>query len=124
MTIPIQLTTPSVLYMETGSNFLLDFIKVGVKVAEGTWIGEQRSRVNFLRLILDPGTHYIKILNAHSKNTYHMEHEIKNQIDVRRTPERERKKEQQRERNGGNQEIKTKRQTVKACSLFHACSSP
>ncbi|PHJ25306.1 transmembrane protein [Cystoisospora suis] len=84
MTIPIQLTTPSVLYMETGSNFLLDFVKVGVKVAEGTWIGEQRSRVNFLRLILEPGTHYIKILNAHSKNTYHMEHEIKSEIDRER----------------------------------------
>ncbi|PFH34477.1 hypothetical protein BESB_065080 [Besnoitia besnoiti] len=84
MTVPFQLTTPSVLYVEAGSNFLLDFVKVGVRVEEGTWIGEQRGRVNFLRLILDPGVHYLRILNAHANNSYKPEREIKSAIDNQR----------------------------------------
>nr|CEL66274.1 TPA: hypothetical protein BN1204_020920 [Neospora caninum Liverpool] len=84
MNVPLHVTTPSVLYVESGSNFLLDFIKVGVRVAEGTWIGEQRGRVNFLRLILEPGTHYLKIYNTHANNVYKPEHEIKQSVDSQR----------------------------------------
>ncbi|KFG61760.1 putative transmembrane protein, partial [Toxoplasma gondii RUB] len=84
MTFPLHVTTPSVLYVEVGSNFLLDFIKVGVRVAEGTWIGEQRGRVNFLRLILEPGTHYVKIIHAHASNVYAAEPAIKQAVDTSR----------------------------------------
>ncbi|KAL8434896.1 hypothetical protein Efla_000707 [Eimeria flavescens] len=61
LSVPLHLTSPSVVYAEVGSNFVVDFVRVGIEVVEGLWLGEQRGRQNSLKLVLDAGEHSLRV---------------------------------------------------------------
>ncbi|XP_026190358.1 uncharacterized protein LOC113146624 [Cyclospora cayetanensis] len=61
LSVPLHLTSPSVIYAEAGSNFVVDFVRVGIEVVEGLWLGEQRGRQNSLKLLLDAGEHALRV---------------------------------------------------------------
>eukprot|EP00397_Hematodinium_sp_SG-2012_P000348 GEMP01000348.1.p1 GENE.GEMP01000348.1~~GEMP01000348.1.p1 ORF type:complete len:2079 (+),score=363.61 GEMP01000348.1:79-6315(+) len=55
----VHILKPSVVAVLTSSSFLLDQVRIGIKVPEGTWIGEQRGRSNNLRVELSAGDYEI-----------------------------------------------------------------
>jgi len=59
--VPVELTAPSILYIETGSSLPLDLIRIGMEVPEGLWVGEQRGMRNALQLELPPGKYQVQI---------------------------------------------------------------
>ncbi|CEM11840.1 unnamed protein product [Vitrella brassicaformis CCMP3155] len=61
MEVPVQAKVPSLLYIELGSPFLLQFVRIGVHVPEGLWVGEQRAMINALRIEVPPGTYHVQI---------------------------------------------------------------
>ncbi|KAL8447304.1 hypothetical protein Emed_004515 [Eimeria media] len=61
LSVPLHLASPAVVYAEVGSNFVVDFVRVGIEVVEGLWLGEQRGRQNSLKLLLDEGQHSLRV---------------------------------------------------------------
>ncbi|KAL8269942.1 hypothetical protein Esti_006130 [Eimeria stiedai] len=61
LSVPLHLASSAVVYAEVGSNFVVDFVRVGIEVVEGLWLGEQRGRQNSLKLLLDEGQHSLRV---------------------------------------------------------------
>lgn len=58
--VPIDVSSHSIIHLEAGSPSLVEFVRAGVLVPEGLWVGEQRSNMNVLRLELPPGRYIAK----------------------------------------------------------------
>merc|ERR1740130_1077486 len=61
--IPIEITAPSILYIEAGSSLPLDLIRISLEVPEGLWVGEQRGMRNSLQIELPPGKYIAHLGN-------------------------------------------------------------
>eukprot|EP00746_Dinoflagellata_sp_MGD_P074024 gnl/MRDRNA2_/MRDRNA2_29958_c0_seq1.p1 gnl/MRDRNA2_/MRDRNA2_29958_c0~~gnl/MRDRNA2_/MRDRNA2_29958_c0_seq1.p1 ORF type:complete len:1710 (+),score=336.57 gnl/MRDRNA2_/MRDRNA2_29958_c0_seq1:304-5130(+) len=59
--IPIVVAIPSILYIEAGSAFPLDAVRIGLQVPEGLWVGEQRGMRNALQIELPPGKYSVQL---------------------------------------------------------------
>jgi len=57
----IVLTSPAVVSLSTWSSYVLDEMRIGIRVPEGLWVGEQRGRVNQLMIELQSGTYQVEI---------------------------------------------------------------
>jgi hypothetical protein len=62
-TVPVEITSASILYIETGSALPLDLVRISLQVPEGMWIGEQRGTRNSLQIELPPGKYVAHIGN-------------------------------------------------------------
>eukprot|EP00929_Paragymnodinium_shiwhaense_P103616 TRINITY_DN67243_c0_g1_i1.p1 TRINITY_DN67243_c0_g1~~TRINITY_DN67243_c0_g1_i1.p1 ORF type:complete len:2048 (-),score=333.28 TRINITY_DN67243_c0_g1_i1:102-6245(-) len=60
-TIPVSITSPSVLHMEVGSSLPLDLVRIAIQVPEGLWVGEQRGFRNSLSIEMGAGDYKVQI---------------------------------------------------------------
>ena len=66
----LKLDKPSLVHFEVGGSFVWEAVRISIQVAEGSWIGEQRSLRNSVVLDLLPGAYHLKLSsNAFSESS-------------------------------------------------------
>lgn len=73
--IKLNVASSSVVYLQTRSDFLYSFYRIGIIVPEGFWVAEQRGSQSYLEVELTKGQYILRIESLNSFRSYE-EHEM------------------------------------------------
>ncbi|CUV07929.1 unnamed protein product [Cryptosporidium hominis] len=71
----LNVASSSIVYLQTHSDFLYSFYRIGIIVPEGFWVAEQRGTQSYLEVELTKGQYILRIESLNSFSSYE-EHEI------------------------------------------------
>ncbi|KAH8583362.1 membrane associated transmembrane domain near C [Cryptosporidium sp. chipmunk genotype I] len=71
----LNVASSSIVYLQTHSDFLYSFYRIGIIVPEGFWVAEQRGTQSYLEVELTKGQYILRIESLNSFSNYE-EHEI------------------------------------------------
>ncbi|OII73808.1 uncharacterized protein cubi_03605 [Cryptosporidium ubiquitum] len=71
----LNVASSSIVYLQTHSDFLYSFYRIGIIVPEGFWVAEQRGTQSYLEVELTKGQYILRIESLNSFSNYE-EHEM------------------------------------------------